>query len=87
MNSREKSVKIYLGIAELHDKNIHKLFQCEDRYSLDASRLFHTELSSLDSSMNIPLRRLLGDERAGANRCAEMRVQSHMRWCGYPHSV
>ena len=36
MNSREKSVKIFQCMVELHDKNIHRLFQREVRYRHDA---------------------------------------------------
>ena len=32
----------------------------------------------------IPVSRLLGDERAGANRLAKICVELHVRSCGYP---
>ena len=48
-----KSVKIVQCIVGLHDKSTHGLFQCEVRHRLEASRLFHDELSSFDLSMNI----------------------------------
>ena len=53
MNVSIKSVEIFKCIVELRNNRIHGLFQCEVRYRLDASRLIHNELYSLDLSMNI----------------------------------
>ena len=44
MNSREKSVKIFWCIVELHDKSFDWLFQCQVRFGHDVSRLVYNGL-------------------------------------------
>ena len=70
MISREKVSKSFSAVLSCMIKLSKDSSKCEVRHRLDALRLFHDELSSLDSSMNISVRRLLGDERAGPNECA-----------------
>ena len=44
-------------------------------------------LTNVFVAIVLPVRRPLGDERAGADGCAKMCAQFHMRSRRYPHPV